>query len=402
MQSLMLDHFSAYGLLCRLGGCFFIQNLRRQPFGNARVAWKSFYTLYSASCFIFSFGCLFWFEAVTTYTDSRTSGQSDRFSNMLVQTQHAIVRVKVFLNFLSMITGSGRLLDFFRKSAMFEWSSAFVSSKAYLRNGGGRLWSLLRRTLVIVTLAATYVMFMHFYVAQVANAMAVEWALPYKVIGSIAGLFIFLYESLCYVVLRCCSGVLLEYIRAQLTALEVCSESSAARAGSSQASRQLETIRLNLCSIRELTRGLNNMWEISLAGTGIGIVLMNCVVFYWVFHDGIFKREVWVTLSYCTYSSFAFMELVYVSQALMDETQKLKNAVKAIRTPDPTGGYAEELRYLHESIDPKGMCFNGGGFFQLSKSLLVSMTGSIITFTVILVQTSDELSSKMDTVYSTP
>lgn len=36
-----------------------------------------------------------------------------------------------------------------------------------------------------------------------------------------------------------------------------------------------------------------------------------------------------------------------------------------------------QLRYLHETIDPDGMCFGGGGFFALKNSLLVSVSAAM-------------------------
>ncbi|CAN7943657.1 unnamed protein product [Ixodes hexagonus] len=377
MRSLMLHRFYAYGLLCRLGGCFFIQKFCKKSLENTKVEWKSLYTIYSASCVLFTFGFFIWFETAFLIKEADTaSAFSGLFSETLSLTLHAVVSSKILLNFISMATGSGKLLDFFRKAAEFEESTGFPPDKSGIRTPGGSGWSILRRTLVLVALAATYAVFMYLYVTHFANAMPPRLALASKVLGFIAAAILFLYDSLCYVVLRCCTGVLIDYIHAQLVTFEDGCKCRVPVPELPHASRQLESVRLNVCSIRELTKSLNNIWKTSLAGTCAGIILVNCVVLYTMFHDGVFKRQVWITLSYSVYSSLAFVELVYISQALMDQAQKLKNAAKAIRTSDAASHYAQELRYLHESIDPKGMCLSGGGFFRLSKSLLVSVSVS--------------------------
>ncbi|XP_077558109.1 uncharacterized protein LOC144173647 isoform X2 [Haemaphysalis longicornis] len=58
--------------------------------------------------------------------------------------------------------------------------------------------------------------------------------------------------------------------------------------------------------------------------------------------------------------------------------------------------YNRQIQYLHDTIEPDIMCLSGGGFFCLNKALLVSMAGSVITYAVILVQTSDELAEHVD------
>ncbi|XP_077529119.1 uncharacterized protein LOC144141434 [Haemaphysalis longicornis] len=63
---------------------------------------------------------------------------------------------------------------------------------------------------------------------------------------------------------------------------------------------------------------------------------------------------------------------------------------------DSGDAYSEQIEYLHDIIEPDAMCLSGGGFFCLNKALLVSIAGSIITYTVILVQTSDEIAEHVD------
>ncbi|KAL1425248.1 hypothetical protein MTO96_019398 [Rhipicephalus appendiculatus] len=51
----------------------------------------------------------------------------------------------------------------------------------------------------------------------------------------------------------------------------------------------------------------------------------------------------------------------------------------------------DEVLFLHDSIDPDEMCLSGAGFFRLGKPMIVSMMGALITYTVILTQTGQQL-----------
>ncbi|XP_054934171.1 uncharacterized protein [Dermacentor andersoni] len=61
------------------------------------------------------------------------------------------------------------------------------------------------------------------------------------------------------------------------------------------------------------------------------------------------------------------------------------------------GDDQELIQFLHDSVDPNGMRLSGAEFFYLDRRLLVSIAGSIITYTVILVQTNHGLTSRART-----
>ncbi|CAN8022439.1 unnamed protein product, partial [Ixodes persulcatus] len=157
-----------------------------------------------------------------------------------------------------------------------------------------------------------------------------------------------IYDVLPYIVLRSCSAVLLDYHQAQLKQFESCCKVKAARAEGHLA-RQLEAFRHNLGMVRDLKDSLNAIWQAPLAAMSVTVLFGVCVVCYEMFHDGFHGQEFLLAASYFAYAALAFVDMACVSQALTDE-----------------------LRYLHETIDPDGMCLSGGGFFKLNKSLLVS------------------------------
>ncbi|CAN7940094.1 unnamed protein product, partial [Ixodes hexagonus] len=383
MGSFMQKRFAGYATLCRIGGCLFIQNFRKKSLAKARATWKSPYTIYSFLCFCF----FFWFEVAFLAKKVHVLTIFSRhFTHSLLFILHATVTFRIFINFSVIVAGSGKLLDFFRKAAIFEKSTGFSFPKR-------RRWPMPRRFLVLASMVISYVLGVHLFIGEVVEAVPPQWFLVSKLCGYIAGSGFFLYDSLLFVVTHCCTEVLVEYTHFQLLAFKDCDRTKGA-CSDLHASRQIEAIRLNLSSVRDLKNLLNDMWKWPLVAMCATMIFMPCVVLYSLFENGVYMRDIWVFLSYTVYSSLCFVEMTFVSQALSDELQRLKDANRAVMTTDASAGYVQQLRFLHETTEPVGMCLSGGGFFCLRKSLLVSMTASVITYTVILVQTSDDLAER--------
>ncbi|KAK8777847.1 hypothetical protein V5799_020811 [Amblyomma americanum] len=73
---------------------------------------------------------------------------------------------------------------------------------------------------------------------------------------------------------------------------------------------------------------------------------------------------------------------------MITELSKVRETLH--RSPTCCGNmtYFNQLVYLRNSIKPKDIAISGAGFFSLNRPLLVSLSGALITYTVILVQTS--------------
>ncbi|EEC04170.1 predicted protein [Ixodes scapularis] len=373
MSSYMLQRFAGYGMLCRFGGCFFIQNFSKKSLEKATVTWKSPYTVYSILCFCF----FFWFEAAFIVQKAYVLTIFSRsFARSLLFILHTVVTYKIFVNFSAMVMGTTKLLDFFRMSGAFEHSTGFRIPEKHR-------WPMARCCLVVAVLVISYAIGIHFFVGEVTNGLPRQWVIAAKVCGYIAGAGFFLYDSLPFVVLRCCTEVLVEYIHAQSLSFRDCDRSKVARTDQ-DASREIENIRINLSQIRKLKDTLNDVWKLPLAAMSASILLILCVVLYSVFDNGLYLRDIWIILTYSAYSTLCFLEMTCA--------QRLKDAVRAVPTTDATEAYVQQLRYLHDVIDPVDMCLTGGGFFCIKKSLLVS--ASYIFERVILFLTNIRLFTK--------
>ncbi|CAN7993381.1 unnamed protein product, partial [Ixodes pacificus] len=327
MSSYMLRRFARYGRLCRVGGCFFIKNFNEKSLEKATVTWKSLYTVYSTLCFCF----FFWFEAAFIVQKAYVITFFSRsFAHSLLFILHTVVSCKIFVNFSAMVVGSAKLLDFFRKSDAFEKSTGFAQPQK-------RRSPMVRRSLVIVALVISYIIGIHLFVGDITDELPRQWVIAAKVSGYIAGVGFFLYDSLPFVVLMCCNEVLVEYTHAQLVHFKICDRSKAA-CSDLDASRHMETIRINLCQIRKLKDTLNTVWKWPLAAMSASILLILCIVLYAVFDGGLFLRDIWIILAYSVYSTLCFVEMTFA--------QRLKDATKAVLTFDATEPYVKEVRSL--------------------------------------------------------
>ncbi|KAH7940337.1 hypothetical protein HPB52_023051 [Rhipicephalus sanguineus] len=180
------------------------------------------------------------------------------------------------------------------------------------------------------------------------------------------------YESLTYVSSTCFCEVLLRYLKAQVTALDKLLPAITSRVELRDAAARIETIRVNVCTINELKNIVNEIWCPALVASSGSLVVLTCVAMYRSFTE--LHPEAMVANSYAAFCLLCFVDMVLLS--------------------DDLGG---EIRYLHDAVDPDDMCLTAGRFFRLDRPLLVAMAGSVITFTVILVQTSGDLKHTMET-----
>ncbi|KAL1433564.1 hypothetical protein MTO96_012398 [Rhipicephalus appendiculatus] len=130
-------------------------------------------------------------------------------------------------------------------------------------------------------------------------------------------------------------------------------------------------MRLHLCTVQELKDSINGILQISVVVSS--------------------RTELWIAIGYSAFNSYEFLRLAQVSQSLANGYQEIKNLCRRTLTMERTIAYSQQVQYLHSSINPEDISLNGSDFFKINLALLVSMAGSIITYTVILVQTSPDL-----------
>ncbi|XP_075529725.1 uncharacterized protein LOC142563092 isoform X1 [Dermacentor variabilis] len=233
--------------------------------------------------------------------------------------------------------------------------------------------------------------------------------------------FFFFYDMLHSFTLRPCCEVLIAYVRHQhATIRAVLPTENRPITGPMGISgvAELQRVKSNLRCIAKLRELLNDIWQYSLAISSAAVLIIGCICVYCTFDSGMPLNQILLTLSYFVYSALDFIDVARLSDAMASEVSVcqlkwphtaiiflcciypilLSLKVRALRDTLATASMhrssATELRevaHLYISICPEDMSLSGGSFFSLDLPLLVSIGGSIITYSVILVQTSDDV-----------
>ncbi|KAH7947897.1 hypothetical protein HPB52_016616 [Rhipicephalus sanguineus] len=363
----MVENFTFCRLLCQFFGCFFIFDLNGRRLHDARATLKTAYTAYALALFCV---CLY-FEGGLLIGRLARLDFSRQFADAVSTLLNVALMVKVVVNFGCMAFHSGRLLDFFHKCKEYEKRSAFKRPSG--REALKRDWIVSIIRLCILTVAVSMAGILVISMATNSSKRA-----PRQVARFFCVAVYFFYDSLVYLLLRSVGEVLVWYVRAQRVTFEKCCAAvsrgtpvAALRRGR-WASLTVESVRQRVCEVRELKCFINGIWSTAIILSSGTLVWMVCITLYTALKAGVFRADVCLSLCYAAYIFLSFLELACISQTLRDEVE-----------------------FLHYTIDPDGMSISGSGFFRLDKQLVVSIVGSLITLTVILVQTSDELSQRM-------
>ncbi|KAH7948900.1 hypothetical protein HPB49_002936 [Dermacentor silvarum] len=364
-SSLMTRSYRLHARLCRLCGCFFVRGLYDgDDQETPRVVWKSWYTLYSLCCLTF----LLWVELEDLVPDaSKTVAFRGEVDACIRFSTHSVLLFRSVLNFISLSWTSSKIIDFYDRASKFEksitmLSRGFGAPKRFFWADVHRL-SLCVIFCAVFTLAPPYPTDEEPLGDSTSDVLMEAWFWSKSLIS---GLFYFVYDSIYFVSLTPSSKVLQMYLNTQLQLLQECTDlQSNVSVTHLDASRRLEDIRLNLFIIRKLKEDMNDIWRWPLVVSAFCVLLVPCNYLHEIYvHDTAWRQRLGMVL-YSLWFAYEITVLSSTSQSLLNT-----------------------LRYLHASIDPEAMSLKGADFFELKMSLPVSIAAALITYGVILIQTT--------------
>ncbi|XP_075531190.1 uncharacterized protein LOC142564178 [Dermacentor variabilis] len=386
----MLKHFSRYSKLLRTVGCFFICNFEDKLLDEARIAWRGIYTLYSAAWITL----MLFFEVTTLYGRFRQLDFNATFTDTVLVTVHLCVILKSTINFSCIVFGSFRLLEFFRQAALFE-RSAGVSYQAlkYLpRKSWPRIFIKLMIVISsVITFGGAVTRAIEIFLESVQH----NWTYVLIVPRILSQLAFIIYETSMYIFLSIASEVLVSYTMFQGWAFLKC-QNYTHLASSDEQVMSIEVVRRNLYKIRKLKKHVNAVWAPAILSFSLTSLWVVCTTLYCLFSGHENPLDLWLGLAYGASCALRLLDLAIISDDLCSEAQDIRRMTKTARIIHVADAHVSQIQYLHDSIDPPSMRLTGASFFCVGRRLLVAMAGSVITYTVILVQTSDGLSSGMN------
>lgn len=314
IKSVMQHRLRYNAMICRLGGCFFLDNFGSRNWSKSgNYSRKRFYVLYSAVCLIFYFLFNGWYLVRRAAVILKIAVY---FRRCLLLWAHMLVIAKGILNFVSIASATTKLRLFFEASSKFETATAFYA-------GTGRIsrrhrWSLVRQSFIAASLLSSYILCSRLFVVHIAEKLPLEWRVPGHISCHLSTAVFFVYDSLPYLILRECCIVLAEYIHAQFVEFQRKLNLRTSR-WEAQSPCDVQRIRINLCDIRALKEMMNGVWDWALAAMSSCVLLKLCVDVFACLEVGVGSGDVVAGLSYSIYSSLCFIEIVIVSHALKDE-----------------------------------------------------------------------------------
>nr|XP_050048452.1 uncharacterized protein LOC126544941 isoform X1 [Dermacentor andersoni] len=210
-------------------------------------------------------------------------------------------------------------------------------------------------------------------------------------VSCVAGDFIFyVYQMVDFIVLRPCLEVLLLYIRQQHEVVRCMIDGGGSLVFVNRAMK-VEEVRMNLCAIALLKTKLNGIWRWSITVSGGAVLLFACICTYTAFVEGLSTLQSIICLLYTVLLVLNILDITGLSQEMVNELRSMRQTLQSAPTGQQNGAYFTQISYLRDTIKPKEMAVSGSGFFSLNLPLIVSLAGSAITYTVILVQTSESV-----------
>ncbi|KAH7939149.1 hypothetical protein HPB52_007580 [Rhipicephalus sanguineus] len=214
-ECFMIRNFTLCRLLCRFFGCFLIQGLTPGSIRKAKVTLMTSYTLYAVA----------WVSAVAFFEGGAMAnrvarsvrlGVEEHFDDTLSSVVNLIMMVEVATNVSCALLGSGRMLEFFKKCALYEKSSGFRPPvrRDVLRR---RHWFL--RLCVLAGGVGMYAVVASFYNRPRSDGIHRSSSTAYRLAASAAMAGYIFYDSIAYLFLRSTCGVLVWYLQAQRQAL---------------------------------------------------------------------------------------------------------------------------------------------------------------------------------------
>ncbi|XP_070388855.1 uncharacterized protein [Dermacentor albipictus] len=141
-----------------------------------------------------------------------------------------------------------------------------------------------------------------------------------------------------------------------------------------------------------MIRYTNRILRVAIMVAYGGNLVMLCGIAYCL----VDPTSTWSLRIFCfCYGFLITLDMVdvgFLVETLNLQTSKMKWTLQSMNFLGLPDSFSKQVRFLHDCLDSDQMCLNACGFFKVNLTLLVSMGGAIITYTVILVQTSQGLS----------
>ncbi|KAL3240875.1 hypothetical protein MRX96_021671 [Rhipicephalus microplus] len=370
--------------LCQICGCFFVRDIFSGAQKQARkVRWRSWYTIYSCACA--SFVAWIGFDTLASWT-VEWYGHRENVDNNLHIVIHAMLLLRVTVNFLCMLWGSTNLASVYKRASAYENRTGMAPCECC--STWKIFWYDTRRFCVWVLYCIATA------ITDPSGQGEVTSALTQTLYWMQTFLWL-VYDTMYSVALQQSGQALCQYLDHELQSLTLFTGAIGLNQRAYVA-RCIEEVRLNVFTVIELKRDINDIWVFSILISALFVLLVPCICVYEACYATYDPEQRSFVILYAVYTAYDFATLTHVSQSMINRVKLIKDACMAVRSAENRVVHYQ-IQRLHDSINPDDMAIKGGDFFTLDMSALVSMAASVISYAVILEQTTQALKKPRDT-----
>ncbi|EEC14745.1 hypothetical protein IscW_ISCW010566 [Ixodes scapularis] len=366
--------------ILRWAGAWFIEdatNPARQPL---KTMLTRPYTWYC----IFCFSILFCIElSLIFWTLLFSFGERKMFLNTLFVVLHITVVTKTLLSVVSLALSASKFKKLVNKARHFEVSRNFKplpQHKKRITKASLRIWGQAILIVVFVVVRNTDMMLM----VEISNIFL---AIVLNVVMGAASVLLVIYDGMYSTVLKGLVEIYVAYLKKEVDILK-----KARTATGPQASSILEDCRLDVNSVQTLIRYTNRIMKYAIVIAYGGNLIMLCGIAYCL----VDPTSKWSLRIFCfcygVLISLDMVDIGFLVESLKMQASKMKWVLQSMNFLGLPDSFSKQVRFLHDCLESGQMDFSACGFFKVNLTLLISMGGAIITYTVILVQTSQGLS----------
>ncbi|KAH6924905.1 hypothetical protein HPB50_026391 [Hyalomma asiaticum] len=301
----MSERLYLMAMMWRASGCLFIARLDRRNLDRARVRWKSFYTLYSLLCA----GVLFSFRILQIHqgTHNASDSKGALISSLLLFMRN-VIGLESIVAFIIMSIRSKAILRFLRNAAALEASMAVPTchraQRQYPLPYACNVFSFAAMSLYTFghfgwSLITAYHYMTTTQIAQMLYAMAANALYMTSDYGNKA-------------TVRAACEVFVDYIRIQVDILEQ-------KRDSRPAMREIEEVRANMAAVQALKEEINSALNPCILFFCLRAFSVVCIGGYMLVRLGLNHSVSVLILFYLLSTTFALIDLAFVSHAMEDE-----------------------------------------------------------------------------------
>ncbi|XP_077548790.1 uncharacterized protein LOC144162193 [Haemaphysalis longicornis] len=116
-----------------------------------------------------------------------------------------------------------------------------------------------------------------------------------------------------------------------------------------------------------------------------------CMIVYAIFAGNPPSSMVLGTAFYAMFTYLAIVDVALSASDIKTQGRKLKSVLQSASTTEVPARIARQMELFSMTIDEEQLCFSGHGFFTVDRPMLTSFLAVVMTYSLLLIQTSGGL-----------